>query len=282
MCDQPALLADYGDAGNCAAREYLSCVAAQLAPGTGANPAHTTACATAEGTETCANDLNLNPPSACAQVTGPGATGSTCSHPGQCMSGFCAINPSSVCGTCQAAPAAGDSCLDLTNCGQGLACIHGKCVTYGTAMATCGVDAPCGAGLSCVIAADAGAGTCQASGATVGTMCDPKTETAPNCDIQLGLYCVSTGTNAKTCQQALPATAGQVCGEHAGVKHICVASTCYTKPADGGQTCVALAADKAACNTLTGPECEPPARCIGTQLDGGTSGTCTLPVSACP
>jgi hypothetical protein len=34
---------------------------------------------------------------------------------------------------------------------------------------------------------------------------------------------------------------------------------------------------------VTGPACSPPARCLGAQVDGGTSGTCTLRTDvACP
>jgi hypothetical protein len=91
----------------------------------------------------------------------------------------------------------------------------------------------------------------------------------------------AAASNAKTCQPIVYVAAGSPCGTILGVKNLCTNGTC-DPVGDGGYTCVARAADKAACNTVAGPSCQPPARCIGTALDGGTSGTCQLPVTSCP
>jgi hypothetical protein len=285
-CDPNTPVGQYGDAGACVTRQQLSCLANLTAPATGATAAHTTSCATAESTESCTDYLDLNPPAACATAVGSAATGSACSHNSQCATGFCGIDPASVCGTCQTPPAAGASCAALTSCGQTLACVKGTCVAYVTASGSaCSATQPCGTGLSCVIAKNAAAGTCLAAGAMAGVACDPTTETAAGCDVSKGLSCVGSagGANAKTCQPIVIAQPGSPCGRISGVETTCAGATCTSNGPDAGYSCVARAADNAACNSATGPACEPPARCIGTDIDGGVSGTCTPPSNAaCP
>ena len=284
-CNPAAQSTDYGDAGSCITRQFLACKDDFLAPNTAVSAAHTSGCAMAVIAESCADSLNLTPPSACQQAVGTGAIGSACSHPAECASGFCAVAPQSTCGMCQAVPSAGDSCLELTNCGQLLECLKGTCVLpTPTAGGSCGAAQPCGAGLSCVGASDAGTGLCQTAGTTVGASCDPTLQSSGGCDTELGLYCVAKASLAtyQTCQQAVFTGSGMPCGRIAGVQNSCSDGTCV-KQGDAGSVCVGRAADDASCNTITGPDCMSPARCTGTALDGGTSGTCTLPgPTACP
>jgi len=127
-----------------------------------------------------------------------------------------------------------------------------------------------------------------ADGVTVGATCDSKHETASECNIAAGLYCVSlkTSANFRTCQPVTLVEAGQPCGNQpSGANNVCANDSTCVKGADGGTTdrCVANAKDDAPCNTVTGPACERPARCVGAVFDGGTEGTCTLAgTTACP
>jgi hypothetical protein len=134
------------------------------------------------------------------------------------------------------------------------------------------------------MAKTATSGTCQAQGQKVGASCDPSHETAADCDSTLELYCDAVKANKTfhTCLQAAKAGPGKPCGTVNGVYTQCTGASVCEKLAstgDAGTTsvCVARAADGASCDTVTGPACMAPARCIGTQLDGGTSGKCTLP-----
>jgi len=284
-CNPAAQVQDYGDAGTCLARQKTSCIVSLVTPRTGANPAHTTGCAAAETLESCHDDLDLVIASACTQVTGPLTTGTACLRAGQCASGFCAIPPQSVCGTCAPPPAEGASCLALTTCGQGLTCHDGVCIRFVTADGgACDQESKeCGAGLQCVGSIAAGTATCMPTATTVGATCDPTGTLFGGCDTQLSLFCVSDEqlSTYGTCQSKAVASDGMPCGGVHGIETLCASGTCV-KQGDAGATCVARAPDDAPCNTVTGPACLAPSRCLGTALDGGTSGTCQLPAAACP
>jgi len=283
--------AEFGDAGNCLTREELACEASLSAPGTSRTAAQDVACATAMATESCASYLNGDQPTACLPGAGGGATGSACSYSAQCSSAYCAVPLAGACGTCQPAPTAGASCAGMNGCGPGLTCFQQTtCVLPGTTGSPCSATAPCGAGLSCVMAKAATTGLCQGQGQAVGATCDPADVTGASCDSSLGLYCdrQKTSSTFHTCLQASTATAGQPCGLVSDVLFQCTADSVCIKQAAVGDagatsTCVARAADGASCNTLAGPDCLPPSRCLGTLLDAGASGTCTLPgTTACP
>jgi len=283
QCNPLVLAGDYADGGDCVGRELTNCELGLTVPNTASTPAHTTACAAAEMTESCADYLNLNPPSACAQVMGATANSGACSHPGQCATGFCGIVPGTACGTCQPAPTAGASCAELTTCGATLDCYKGTCIAYvATVNGACSATQPCGAGLGCVIPGGGAAGTCRALGTTTGATCDPKSQTAAGCDPDKSLTCVSetTVSTYKTCQPEVAATSGMPCGNVDGFQSYCLNATCE-RLGDAGLTCVARAADGQPCNSLVGPQCTIPARCVGTVLDGGASGACQLQ-SPCP
>jgi hypothetical protein len=282
-CNPAAQSAQYGSMTECISRFLIVCETGLQAPATGASATQAKACAAAVETEACTDYLDQNTPTACVYSTGPGANGSSCSHPQECESAFCAIPPNSTCGKCAAQPAPGASCAELSSCGQGLDCYKGlTCAKYVLNVDDpCSATQPCGAGLDCVIASGATSGICRTSGFMVGAACDPRSETGPSCYFELGFYCDSDSKSAffHTCQMAKPVGAGQPCGDKSGGG--CVNSTCIKGSGDAGSTCVAQAADNASCDTVTGPACTPPARCVGPSLDGGTKGTCELPVAAC-
>jgi hypothetical protein len=230
---------------------------------------------------TCADFGDNNPPADCAP-TGARALDGACTFNGQCQSGFCAKNKSTVCGSCAAAPAVGDSCAS-SNCGHDQVCVANAlgptCVLRGTLNSTCDSNNPCGTGLSCVGPANA-AGTCQNALTTVGASCGG---TMPGCDNAEGLHCGGTAGTARSCEMTTLVGDGMPCGTMGDGSFVqCVQGDCYTDTGliGAGQqgTCKTDALDGAACDTVLGPACTPPARCIlGTT---GTAGVCTVPVAS--
>ena len=100
----------------------------------------------------------------------------------------------------------------------------------------------------------------------------------PTCDGTLGLTCEGA-TGAKTCMAATYAADGAPCGNlGSGVVAQCQAGSCYLVPGQGEMgTCKRDAADGARCDTVLGPDCVRPSRCV--VGDAGTSGVCTLPTA---
>jgi hypothetical protein len=287
QCSAEQMVVDYGSEGACETRLKLNCLNAIAAPSSGNTPARSEACAQAYASESCADFLDDNPPAACAQATGPLASGQPCAFPGQCQSGFCAITPGAPCGACAPVPQAGATCSDLTTCGQLLTCITSvaTCSGFAPQNGPCSKAALCGTGLYCVGSTATTPGTCEPSVEDAGAACDPTAKSGPGCDRQQSLTCSSL---SKSCVALPPyAAAGQPCGTIDGVTVVCGgAGVCTATGADAGPdaepdaappafTCVAPAADGAECNVVLGPGCLSPARCIAP--DGGTSGTCQFP-----
>jgi hypothetical protein len=94
------------------------------------------------------------------------------------------------------------------------------------------------------------------------------------------LACLGPAGN-KTCQQVAYVPASSACATLAdGSRAACIGADCFTATAsaavtDTNATCVARAADGAACDTQLGPLCTTPARCVTTA--GSTAGVCTVP-----
>ena len=284
----------WGDEATCEANTTAVCMTNLAAPGTAASPATVEACAHAIPTETCADFFGANPPSACAALAGSVATGAACLTSSQCQSTYCAVSPNATCGVCAAVPKAGDACTVEADCGArgGLACAQGACVALGAASASCSRGAPCGIGLSCVGEKKTAPGTCQPAASTVGATCDPKQATGPGCDLTLQLACdPATSQCVLDTVVAAAATCGQVGGGLAkcSTSGTCVVTTSDAGAEDGGAdagaapitgTCLAAAANGAACDTAIGPACVPSAKCV-TGSDAGTAGTCRV-ATTCP
>jgi hypothetical protein len=112
-------------------------------------------------------------------------------------------------------------------------------------------------------------GTCQLEVATAGGTCDPKQATAPACSGSAGLTC---DTQMLVCVPQPLASANQPCGLIGTTRTACSGgATCSIPQGETTGVCVAPAADGAACNVDSAPECETPARCV--------NGTCQLPGS---
>jgi len=311
-----AILANYGDKATCVARQTLNCTNALNAPDNGNNPTQVGKCVAALTGLSCADFFDNRPPAACTPV-GPRADGSPCTFNGQCMTGYCNGTKTGVCGTCGAAPAAGDDCTDST-CANGDRCVAAttECQTALSSGGVCDSGHPCDRGLSCVGQNDKTmtTGICQTASTLVGAACGGTT--LPGCDGTRGLYCGGP-SSAKTCMRVIypgyngsinpdagettsgpppadggsvvqPTPAGTPCGLYGDGSRVgCVAGECYTAtgPATGSDlgACKPFAADTGACDTSVGPGCMFPARCVVSGGDGGTAGTCVVPVaSMCP
>jgi hypothetical protein len=197
---------------------------------------------------------------------------------------------------CQTLPVVGATCTTAVECGRDLACAVPANATTGTCAArvasggACLTNVnPCASGLSCVgdVVATSTPGMCKPAAATVGAACDGSRKTMASCDPELGLACIPTaaGSAVGTCQNAVLVAGGATCGT-IGTPVTMVAECqagglCKKALAtDKTGTCVAAAADGAACDSdpSKGPPCLAPAKCVPS--GAGTAGVCTLPNAA--
>ncbi len=261
----------WGDATTCLAREKLACTSRLSAPQSGSTPAQTEKCVAAYATFSCADFFADNAPPDCIAL-GPRASGAACAFAAQCQSGYCNGTRTSKCGTCGAPLAVGDACT-TSSCARGDECVSStlECEIPGSLGGSCGAGHPCGADLACQ------SGSCEATTATSGADC---TVGQPRCDGTKGLFC-GGGVGAKTCQAIALAGGGAPCGDLPdGSFAACTGGgECITAGgtvAQSGESgsCLAPAADGAACDIQSGPPCLAPARCV---TSGGTKGTCALP-----
>ena len=279
-CSPADLQRRFGTLAVCEARDTLGCTEALAAPMTGQTPTKVLACSDAVTAESCPDFFSKAPPAAC--TTPVGTDTGACGFAAECTTGFCGIATDAQCGTCAPQPLVGDSCATL-GCGQTLVCVASTmtCQTPVASGGSCSRDLPCEAGFACVgtTAQPPVNGICMAEVATAGATCDAKRKTGPDCSGDAGLTCDGT-TNVCVAQPL--AAAGASCGLVAGVVTRCTAgATCVLPTGSTMGTCVAPAADGAACDPATGPTCLTPARCIPTTA-GGTAGTCMLPGATCP
>jgi hypothetical protein len=295
------VLENYGDIDTCRMREALACQNGLSAPQTGNSPNNVEMCVVAFASFSCMDFFDNSPPQACTP-TGPLATGTTCTFNGQCQSGFCNGTKDSVCGTCGPPPTTGDDCSTST-CMRGDRCLAATstCAAVVTSNGVCDETHPCDRELSCVgnNTKTMTTGTCETAGTREGVACGG---TMPGCDGTRGLYCGGP-SGAKTCRlvgyagttagpdggvtasdagASGPTPAGTVCGQLPDGSRVgCVAGTCTTATgvATGSDmgTCQPLAADGQPCDTMLGPGCMSPARCVTTS---GTTGTCIVPTSS--
>jgi hypothetical protein len=273
----------YGELSVCLARAALQCATRLAAPDTGASPQTVSKCAADYATLSCNDFFDGKLPSDC-MPSGSRANGRPCAFNGQCATAYCGGTANALCGACAPPPSAGDSCTDSA-CGPGQNCVADTmtCVAVGILNGSCATDNPCGNGLSCVgVSSTSPQGTCEVALGTVGAACGGGT--TPACNGSLGLSCVGTA-GAKACVAISYVSDGMPCGNLSNAAFaLCKAGTCYTPTgvASGSQmgACKLDAIEGASCDTVLGPSCMTPARCV--VGDGGTSGLCTVPTgSAC-
>jgi hypothetical protein len=304
MCGPNFVIAkNFGDIATCQTRTTSTCVNALNAKGSGNNATHVEACAAAYPSESCTDFRDGNPVAACVAPMGQLANGAACGASGQCASTYCAIPQYSVCGTCQTLPAAGAPCQVQSDCGRDLACATPTVAVADAGVPTSGTCAafvdtngacltgfhPCKFGLACVgdDPTTMTMGTCQAQGATTGAACDSTRKTMANCYGDSGFVCIPSSKGSKgvgTCQPIMLVGNGAACGSVGsmpitGFNDCSGGGLCMKAATDTTGTCVAPAADGAACDNdpSIGPPCLAPAQCVIPSGSSGTAGTCTIP-----
>ncbi len=241
-------------------RAKLGCMPALTAPGTSATPDKLDSCATAVDTLMCDALYTRNTPMACIPAAGKLANGSACGDDAQCMSTYCKKPAGNVCGVCGARSTAGGACSIDADCDYQLACANSVCVAYGALGASCDAGHPCAQPNVCK------SGTCAAP-AEAGQPCTPSLG-GGDCDQTKGLFCNPSSATAGVCAIATFVGPGQPCGLVGGGVVGCSGGGLCKRTGLMG-TCVAPAADGAACDATNGPPCLQPAECVG--------GVCKLP-----
>jgi hypothetical protein len=271
-CRQNGATIVYGTLGICITQLANECMTGLIAPGTASSPGSVENCAKALPSESCQNYLQNNPVSQCLPQSGSNPDGAACAFNAQCQHAFCAIPAGTVCGTCQGPPAIGDSCAS-TPCGYNQVCTPSQvCAAYVASGGACDtMNNICAPHLACVIAAGMNSGTCQTKLTTAGAACDSKLQTAPDCDVESGLYCDGT---SKMCVAYTYAVGGMPCGSmnNGAAYALCESGLCYDDGSGSGAMCVPTAGVGESCDTMMGPTCLAPGVCA---ISGGTSGTCT-------
>jgi hypothetical protein len=258
-CYQPLIETAYGDMNSCVARQKLNCLNGLKAPGTTATPAKTQSCADTASGVSCADIFAHNTPAACKSDPGKLADGTVCGQDAQCQSTYCKKpNNSDACGVCGQRSAAGGACQKAEDCTFNLACGGGTCTAWVMAGGTCDNTHPCLPPLHC------SGGTC-ATPVQAGGNCT-RTAQGDNCDGTKGLFC--NGATTGVCQMFQYGNAGQACGVTLNPVNLTVCTASSTCSAQTNGTCVAPAADGAACGTGN-VGCTPPANCV--------NGICTIP-----
>ena len=276
-CAPARIARAYGDVATCEARASSACASGLRAPSTADTPAAVEACAQVYDGWACRDLLDgTNAPAPCARRSGPLPSNVACGFDAQCRSGFCALRGDAECGVCATLPGEGTSCAAYRACGPGLTCATDtqRCVPFAAEDAPCGPGAPCGAGLSCASSSgDAGTSgrTCQPATAVAGASCDAA---GAGCDRDQGLTC---DRESGRCVPAPAAAPGRPCTDD-GLDRATFA--CAASGRCAGGSCLASAPDNTACDTLQGPFCMPPSRCVSIS-DGGPAGLCRPPTSTC-
>ncbi|MFO0749111.1 MAG: hypothetical protein U1F43_26130 [Myxococcota bacterium] len=193
-------------------------------------------------------------------LTGTLDDGAACVHPYQCRSGACSRRFDEACGVCATPLAAGATCANDAQCGSAAACIADTCTRFGERGADCDDAHPCFPHDACI------AGTCAVATARDAACASLVGE----CDLQGAALVCDLGS--LTCQPVEWVPAGADCGVRDGHNLVCESSECLPSPLFG--TCVAHAADGAACDPDAGPPCAFHAACIDGACRPYFSATC--------
>jgi len=251
-CAAPLITLGYGDLATCQTRLKLSCLPSLMAPSTSATPDKLDSCATAVDGAMCDAVYTRNTPAACVPDPGKLANGNACGDDAQCSSKYCKKPANAVCGVCGDKAAAGGTCSVDDDCQAQLKCANGACAAYVAVGGTCDASHPCAQPNVCKN------GVCavpQAAGQTCTAMAG---DFFGDCDQTKGLVCPPM---THVCTAAMFAAAGQPCGLVNGALVACAAAG-HCKLTGLMGTCLAAAADGAACDATNGPDCMAPAQCV--------------------
>lgn len=244
----------FGDTATCEKRFGVNCVSNFSAPGTSATPSTLAQCATDVKTTSCEDVLGRKLPLSCKTTAGTLADGVPCGTDAQCSGKLCRQSTANTCGACSTIGAGGTACERNEDCDAELGCANKKCVVFAKAGQACSASSPCVPTLAC------NKGTCAAPLAA-GAACDGPVDQSTNpCDGLKGFYCHPI---TKVCTSVGNAAPGAACGFIDNGVVVCSGGGhCKTTPPAVQGTCVAPAADGAACDDTNGPKCVGPARCV--------------------
>lgn len=265
-CSQTFFNLRFASLDTCQQYETTECVNAVIAPKSGSTPSSVSACTTALPTWACRDFIDdIHPPMACAPIPGGLPNGASCAKNQQCESTFCDTAPGSACGTCAPVPPPGTPCgpmAQVSSCGPGNYCNdQSVCTPHALLGQACSKDNTCASGYACT------GSVCVQGLAQEGAPCGLTGDVG--CDIVSGLDC---NEQRQSCQPAIFVGAGQACDS--------ILFGQQTTHCSGGAQCLngacsAVVGLGQACDTVAGPTCVTPARCIN-QGDGGTAGTCVI------
>jgi hypothetical protein len=243
----------WSDHATCVARSTINCPESFGLEGTSTTPAVLETCLMASAAASCAEIFKGV--SACTVMPGTLANGHACAQHAQCQSTFC--NPSGTCGVCADKAQPGAACSVDDQCTTGLKCVNVGtlvapnkiCVAYRAEGEACTAMEPCTPDLACK------SGTCQSADGP-GQMCSSTPDTC------------SAATTGNTCAAGICkstlkiAKAGETCGIDLATQTFTLCSGgAMCKTTGVTSTCLAAAEDGAACDTVNGPHCNPPASC---------------------
>lgn len=220
----------FGDIATCRDRTALGCVARLGLAGMGKKPADVRTCGAALSGGDCNALRGDLVPSACLPKKGTLAAGTTCYDDSQCASAFCEGFSLLCGGKCKDAAIQGAACSGATGCGRALVCSADVCERPPPA----GVDDLCTTTDGCAVGLYCFEGNCKKS-AGEGEACDPASKTAPGCNTDAGLLCVSgkcvkikLGPPGAACDNAFS-------GPNQCSKSDCFEGKCRAFAADGGE-----------------------------------------------
>jgi hypothetical protein len=149
-------------------------------------------------------------------------------------------------------------CGSDDDCNSGMACMSGTCVAFGDENTSCDSTHPCRPDL-----------TCKGSACTAPSAAGVACSSPYDCDGLRGVVC---NPSTMKCENVGIAAPGAACGILQGHLIVCMGPGGFcagaTSPNYQG-TCVAAAADGAACDVSKGPVCSASAVCV--------SGACVVP-----
>lgn len=266
-CAPGSFKSAYLTLATCLSRQKLYCLLYLGLPGSKRTALEVQRCSTSTAALTCEqfyDGVSRASAPGCT-VAGSLADGSACASGDQCASSYCRLDYRTGCGVCDAYNKENAACDDTVAgarlCSPGLGCMGP--VGAKTCTRPAALGEPCGATRSCVGLLACRAGTCQKPHSD-GESCEYTV--TYDCDYSKELFC--DFTTKKCTVFARYAAPGEACDYTARV--YCGGSgRCSTN--SGAGTCVASAADGAACSSDLSkpPGCQAAASC--------QAGLCALP-----
>lgn len=269
-CSPNGFIISYLSMSQCTTRLKQLCLNNFGLPGSTRTAAEVQRCATAIVPLSCMDYYDGSSPTmAGCRSTGTLANGVACGAGDQCSSGYCNINYQTSCGVCAQYVKLGSACQTTTGspaCEPGSFC--GGATGSQRCAAVSGLGGACSStGPLCKFPLACRSGVCSQP-RNLGDTCDPMVNL--DCDFTKGAQCNST---SRKCEQVYSfRTAGMSCGIGTMTPYPQCTGSSLCTVVTGNGTCIAPAADDAACSTSSTPGCQAPAVC--------RSGFCRFPTPA--